>query len=163
FGLGHQDSIQCWACLQRGPPSCIFEWLQRFRTYGAKRICLARGHAFHRLHIQVLDLFGPQLSHARHFAFIHPQASAGWASSYRDEDREAFFHVRAMTYNDGRPIPPEDQVFKTTRGYVGEVDGKIAGVFSVLDFTCTRGETTYRDAAVAGVAVLPEHRRSGVG
>lgn len=82
---------------------------------------------------------------------------------YRDEDREAFFHVRAMTYNDGRPIPLEDQVFKTTRGYVGEVDGVIAGVFSVLDFTCTRGESVLRDAAVAGVAVLPEYRQSGVG
>ena len=82
---------------------------------------------------------------------------------YRDEDREAFFHVRAMTYNDGRPILPEEQVFKTTRGYVAEVDGKIAGVFGVLDFTCSRGAATLRDAAVAGVAVLPEFRRSGVG
>ena len=57
---------------------------------------------------------------------------------YQEQDREAFFHVRAMTYNDGKPIAPEDQVFKTTRGYVGEVDGVIAGVFSVLDFTCSR-------------------------
>jgi predicted acetyltransferase len=82
---------------------------------------------------------------------------------YEDRDREAFFHVRAMTYNNGRPIPPEDQVFKTTRGYVGEVDDKIVGVFSVLDFTCTRGPITVRDAAVAGVAVLPEYRMTGVG
>ena len=82
---------------------------------------------------------------------------------YREDDREAFFHVRAMTYNDGRPIAPEDQVFKTTRGYVGEVDGKVVGVYSVLDFTCTRGSATVRDAAVAGVAVLPEYRMTGVG
>ena len=82
---------------------------------------------------------------------------------FREEDRAAFFHVRAMTYNDGRAIPPEDQVFKTTHGYVGEVDGKIAGVFGVLDFTCTRGQATLRDAAIAGVAVLPESRRTGVG
>jgi predicted acetyltransferase len=82
---------------------------------------------------------------------------------YQEQDRDAFFHVRAMTYNDGKPIAAEDQVFKTTRGYVGQVDGVVAGVFSVLDFTCTRGEATFRDAAVAGVAVLPEFRRSGVG
>jgi len=82
---------------------------------------------------------------------------------FQESDREAFFHVRSMTYNDGRPIPPEDQVFKTTRGYVGEVDGTIAGVFSVLDFTCTRGAAVIKDAAVAGVAVLPEYRMSGVG
>jgi predicted acetyltransferase len=89
---------------------------------------------------------------------------------YEERDREAFFHVRAMTYNNGKPIPPEDQVFKTTRGYVGELDGKIVGVFSVLDFTCSRchsveasGFSSVRDAAVAGVAVLPEYRMSGVG
>jgi predicted acetyltransferase len=82
---------------------------------------------------------------------------------YEERDREAFFHVRAMTYNNGRPIPPEDQVFKTTRGYVGEVDGKVVGVFSVLDFTCTRGAAIFSDAAVAGVAVLPEYRMTGVG
>src|SRR6476619_1643826 len=82
---------------------------------------------------------------------------------FQEEDREAFFHVRSMTYNDGKPIPPEDQVFKTTRGYVGAVDGRIAGVFSVLDFTCTRGTTVVRDAAVAGVAVLPEYRMTGIG
>lgn len=82
---------------------------------------------------------------------------------FEERDREAFFHVRAMTYNDGRPVAPEDQVFKTTRGFVGEVDGQVAGVYSVLDFTCTRGDAAMKDAAVAGVAVLPEYRRSGVG
>jgi predicted acetyltransferase len=82
---------------------------------------------------------------------------------FEERDREAFFHVRAMTFNDGKPIPAEDQVFKTTRGYVGEVDGKVAGVFGILDFTCTRGEVAVKDAAVAGVAVLPEYRQSGVG
>ena len=82
---------------------------------------------------------------------------------YEERDREGFFHVRAMTYNDGRPIPPEDQVFKTTRGFVAEVDGKIAGVFGILDFTCSRGDVSVNDAAVAGVAVLPEYRMSGVG
>lgn len=82
---------------------------------------------------------------------------------FEDRDREAFFHVRAMTYNDGRPVPPEEQVFKTTRGFVGEVDGRVAGVYSVLDFTCTRGNALLKDGAVAGVAVLPEYRQSGVG
>ena len=82
---------------------------------------------------------------------------------FEDSDREAFFHVRAMTYNNGRAIPEEDQVFKTTQGFVGEVDGRVAGVFGTLDFTCTRGEAAFNDAAVAGVAVLPEYRRSGVG
>jgi len=82
---------------------------------------------------------------------------------YEEKDREAFFHVRAMTFNDGRPIPVEDQVFKTTRGFLAEIENQIAGVFVILDFTCTRGRATLRDAAVAGVAVLPEFRMSGVG
>lgn len=68
-----------------------------------------------------------------------------------------------MTYNDGKPVPPEEQVFKTTRGFVGEVDGQVAGVYSVLDFTCSRGDAILRDGAVAGVAVLPEYRQSGIG
>lgn len=82
---------------------------------------------------------------------------------YEERDQEAFFHVRAMTYNDGRPIPPEERVFKTTRGYVGEVGGVVAGVFGILDLNCARGDGVIRDAGVAGVAVLPEYRRSGVG
>lgn len=82
---------------------------------------------------------------------------------FEDRDREAFFHVRAMTYNDGKSIPPEEQVFKTTSGFVGEVDGCVSGVFGTLDFTCTRGSALLKCAAVAGVAVLPEARRTGVG
>lgn len=82
---------------------------------------------------------------------------------YEAGDREGFFHVRAITYNDGQPIPAEDQVFKTHDGFVGVVDGEIGGVFSVLDLTCTRGEAVLRTAGIAGVAVLPEMRQSGVG
>lgn len=82
---------------------------------------------------------------------------------YEEKDREAYFHIRAITWNEGRPVPPEDQVFKVARGYVAEIDGKVAGVFSALDFTCTRQASVLKCAAVAGVAVLPEFRRTGIG
>src|SRR4051794_14953118 len=82
---------------------------------------------------------------------------------YEERDREAFFHVRSVTYEDARPIPVEKQVFKTTTGYLAEIDGEVAGVFSVLDLTATRGPALLRNAGLSAVAVLPQHRRSGVG
>jgi predicted acetyltransferase len=82
---------------------------------------------------------------------------------YEDRDREGYFNVRAVTYNDGAPIPPENQVFKTTRPFVGEIDGRVEGVFNVLDLTCTRGPALLKCGGIAGVAVLPERRQTGIG
>jgi predicted acetyltransferase len=81
----------------------------------------------------------------------------------QDQDREGYFHVRSITYNDGDPIPPERREFKYSRGFVAEHEGEIKGAFNILDFTCTRGEALLKCGGVAGVAVLPHERRSGVG
>jgi predicted acetyltransferase len=83
---------------------------------------------------------------------------------YREEDREGTFHVRAMTYNSGRPIPVDQQVYKTSTPFVGEVDGKIVGTYVVMDMTTTRGGLAeWKTGGIAGVAVLPEARHTGVG
>jgi predicted acetyltransferase len=83
---------------------------------------------------------------------------------YEPRDQEQTWHVRAMTYNSGRPIPVEQQVYKTSTPYVGEVDGQVVGTFVVMDMTCTRGnQAAWKTGGIAGVAVLPEARQTGVG
>src|SRR5579862_6249541 len=83
---------------------------------------------------------------------------------YEPRDQEQTWHVRAMTYNSGRPIPVEQQVYKTSTPYVAEHKGKIVGTFVVIDMTCTRGDrAAWKTGGIAGVAVLPEERQSGVG
>jgi predicted acetyltransferase len=69
-----------------------------------------------------------------------------------------------MTYNSGRPIPLDQQVYKTSKPYVGEVDGQVVGTFVIMDMTCTRGPAAaWKTGGIAGVAVLPEARQTGVG
>lgn len=83
---------------------------------------------------------------------------------FEERDRAGFWHVGDMTYRDGKVTPEEERVFRTTTGFVAEVEGKIAGIFSVLDLTCTRGDrAVLKCAGIAGVAVLPEYRHLGVG
>jgi predicted acetyltransferase len=81
----------------------------------------------------------------------------------RDEDREGYYDVRSLTYNNGTPIPEDRRVFKHTRPFVAEQDGQIKGVYGILDLTCTRGEAVLKCGGVAGVGVMPHERRSGVG
>lgn len=83
---------------------------------------------------------------------------------YRPEDQAQTWHVRAMTYNSGLPIPVEQQVYRTATPFVGEVDGRIVGTYVVMDMTCTRGaRAAWKTGGIAGVAVLPEARQTGVG
>jgi predicted acetyltransferase len=82
---------------------------------------------------------------------------------YQESDEEGFWHVRAMTYNDGVPIPVEHRAGSVSPRYVGLASGQVAGVFSVLPLTCNRGNALLSCAGVAGVAVLPEKRHLGVG
>jgi predicted acetyltransferase len=82
---------------------------------------------------------------------------------YEDRDSDGYWHVRDMTYNDGQPTPAEKRVIRTTRAFVAEHNGHIAGVFNVLGLTCTRGPATLKCAGIAGVAVLPEYRHLGIG
>lgn len=83
---------------------------------------------------------------------------------YEPPDQAATWHVRAMTYNSGRPVPIEEQVYKTATPFVGEVGGKIVGTFVIMDMSVTRGpEVAWKCGGIAGVAVLPEARQTGVG
>ncbi len=73
--------------------------------------------------------------------------------------------VRSLTYNNGDPIPLErrERVVKGVQSFVADQGGQIVGACEVLDMTANRGEAVLRCGAVAGVAVLPEARKSGVG
>ncbi|AIE88084.1 GNAT family N-acetyltransferase [Fimbriimonas ginsengisoli] len=79
------------------------------------------------------------------------------------EDAGGFYDVRALTYNNGDPVPEERRVFKHTRPFAALSDGEVAGAFVTLDLTCTRGKATLRCVGVAGVAVYPHRRKGGIG
>lgn len=83
--------------------------------------------------------------------------------SVQQEDLEGYFDVRSLTYNNGDPIPEDRRDFKWTRGFAALLDGEVTGAFNILDLTCTRGPATLKCGGVAGVAVYPHRRKSGVG
>ncbi|HWD39916.1 MAG TPA: GNAT family N-acetyltransferase [Fimbriimonas sp.] len=83
---------------------------------------------------------------------------------YEPHDEEGYYRVRSLTYNDGLPIPPEHRSeFKYGTRYVAIQDGEVAGAFNALHMTATRGKALLTCAGVAGVAVSPHTRRSGIG
>ena len=78
---------------------------------------------------------------------------------------EGFHTVRSLTYNNGDPIPEERRVMDSpgTRSFIARVGDEVCGVCTILEMTATRGPALLKSAGVAGVAVLPELRKSGVG
>jgi len=78
---------------------------------------------------------------------------------------DGFHLVRSLTYNNGDPIPPERRGIESPgmRSFIARSGDKVLGVCTVLDMTATRGQALLPCAGVAGVAVLPEMRKSGVG
>lgn len=78
-------------------------------------------------------------------------------------DHEAFWHIRAMTYNDGKPVDPEKREIKLAKPFVCERGGKIEAEYVVLDLTCSRGTAVLPCGGIAAVAVLPEKRTHGIG
>lgn len=84
--------------------------------------------------------------------------------AYEEADREGFAHVKSKVYRDGVPIAPEESLMRPdTFGTVAELDGKIVAVELEIDMTCTLRGSALRCMGVAGVGVLPEKRRTGVG
>lgn len=70
-----------------------------------------------------------------------------------------------LVYNDGQPLPEErrgESRFGSAR-FVGLVEGEVAAACSVLPMNATRGAALLPCGGVAGVGVLPERRRGGVG
>jgi predicted acetyltransferase len=89
--------------------------------------------------------------------------SAVQVRALQDADSEGFNRVRSLTYNNGDPIPPERQTITNAWPFVAEQAGEIKGAFVVLPLTCTRGDALLQCGGIAGVAVLPHERKSGVG
>jgi predicted acetyltransferase len=82
------------------------------------------------------------------------------------EDLDGYLDVRALTFNDGNPIPEDRRAIKQPAHYAryaARLDGEVHGIFNLLDLTSTRGEATLACAGVASVAVSPHRRRSGLG
>ena len=81
-----------------------------------------------------------------------------------ERHREAYHAAYSLTYGDGLPIPPERRTLRFgTVPYVGLVDDEVVGLCATLPMNATRGAALLPCAGVAGVAVLPERRRGGVG
>lgn len=83
---------------------------------------------------------------------------------FEERDRAGFNRVRSMTYRGGKPVlEHENLLISDCKGFVGEFEGRIAGAFTVLDMTATRGPAALRCGGVCAVGVPPEERRAGVG
>jgi predicted acetyltransferase len=80
-----------------------------------------------------------------------------------EQDLDAYFAIRSLTYNDGLPIPEERRTSRFGERYLALLDDQPAGIFTALPMNATRGEALLPCAGVAGVAVLPDMRRGGVG
>ncbi len=83
-----------------------------------------------------------------------------------EEKYLAGFHtVRSLTYNNGDPIPAERQVMDSpgNKSFIARIGEEVCGACTILEMTATRGPALLKSAGVAGVAVLPELRKSGVG
>jgi len=77
---------------------------------------------------------------------------------------EGYRSVLSLTYRDGQPIEPGDLTMRFgEEGFVGLVDDEVAGACVVLPMNATRGDAILPCGGVAGVGVLPERRRGGVG
>ncbi len=83
----------------------------------------------------------------------------------KEEDLDGFYTVRALTYNNGDAYPPERIKMDgpELRSFVAIHNGQVSGVSTILNIFATRGNAVLPCAGVAGVAVLPEKRKSGVG
>lgn len=70
-------------------------------------------------------------------------------------------HVWRSVFNPGTSIDSNENLIEEWEtGYVAEHGGKLVGGFIVYSMT-TRGGL--RNAGVAAVAILPEHRHRGIG
>lgn len=78
-------------------------------------------------------------------------------------DVEGFWDVRALTYNNGNPVPEERRVSSGRLLYAAETEGKVIGCMSVFEMPTVVGARTLQCGGVAGVAVAPHRRRGGVG
>jgi predicted acetyltransferase len=80
----------------------------------------------------------------------------------RPEDTQAW-DLLSVVYNDGRALEERAKAWPWYERFVAEVDGRIAGYYSVLSFEVSRGDARLRAGGVAAVAVDPAYRNGGVG
>jgi predicted acetyltransferase len=85
------------------------------------------------------------------------------ARPYAPEDADSYFAIISATYGNGVPTPEENRTMTAGRPFVAEIKGRVAGVAKINDYVCTRGAAELPSAGIAGVAVSPSERQSGVG
>jgi len=77
-------------------------------------------------------------------------------------DEEKFFDIRAVVYNSGNPIPPENWPSKYARHFAALDEDRVVGGYSVLDLPTVVGQSVVAGVGIAAVAVPPDER-GGVG
>jgi predicted acetyltransferase len=83
--------------------------------------------------------------------------------AFKESDQEGYDSVRSLTYHDGLPVPEARRHPRFAQQFVAELDGSIVGAYNALPMNATRGPALIPCAGIAGVAVSPDARRSGVG
>ena len=97
--------------------------------------------------------------------YAHKSMSEIVVQPLDEQHMDGYHTVLSLTYNNGDPWPLEKRKMNLpgTRSFVAIEDGVVSGVCTILEMTATRGLAVLPSAGVAGVAVLPEKRRSGIG
>jgi predicted acetyltransferase len=83
--------------------------------------------------------------------------------AFREEDTNALSRIWSIAFRGGKPREASEPIVEENSVFVAEVDGEIVGGFAVEHMDATRGRSVLRCGGVAGVAVLPESRFSGIG
>lgn len=88
------------------------------------------------------------------------------ATSIRRVRSDEFDRVAAVwqvVYRADQPFEPSEiEGWRPERSVLAEVDGRVAGVYTVEPLRLTRGKGTFQCGGIGAVAVLPEFRRTGV-
>ncbi len=82
---------------------------------------------------------------------------------FREADTSALSRLWSLAFRSGKPRESDEPIVEGNSVYVAEVDGEVCGGFTIEHMDATRGDAVLRCGGVAGVAVLPESRFSGIG
>lgn len=82
---------------------------------------------------------------------------------FRESDTEALSRVWSIAFRGGKPRREDEPIVEGNSVFVADVDGEVVGGFTIEHMDATRGQATLKTGGVAGVAVLPESRFTGIG
>ncbi|MCW5945893.1 MAG: GNAT family N-acetyltransferase [Fimbriimonadales bacterium] len=83
--------------------------------------------------------------------------------AFREEDTAALSRLWSLAFRGGKSREANEPIVEENSVFVADVDGDVVGGFTIEHMDATRGPSVLRCGGVAGVAVLPESRFSGIG